>query len=318
MKKLFNYCPVHGYEEEIANYPGGMKKYLADNNLDGLEIYVYGTEPFEKNYAKECVGAHLKFFPYWLDFYQGKCEEVFHQLGSREKVQEYYLGAKSKEEWLEKIRQNIRAALLLEPEYLVWHVADCNLEETFSFDFQHSDEEIIAATCEIINSLEDCLSEDVLLLFENLWWPGLRLRDTQAVEMLFRGIRKKKVGLMLDTGHLMNTNPSLRSEAEGISYIKETVNRLGIYKNYIKGIHLSCSLSGTYREGKSWEERKERTPEFIMGHIANIDQHKNFKEAGLKDLLSFLNPDYLVHELFYDNLKELAEFIQQQSLLLKK
>lgn len=36
---------------------------------------------------------------------------------------------------------------------------------------------------------------------------------------LFEKIKHKNVGIMLDTGHLMNTNPELQTEEDGIEYI---------------------------------------------------------------------------------------------------
>ena len=41
MKQLINYCPVHGYEQEVNAYADGMKGYLKNNKLDGIELYVY-------------------------------------------------------------------------------------------------------------------------------------------------------------------------------------------------------------------------------------------------------------------------------------
>ena len=76
MKQLINYCPVHGYKEEIAAYPGGMNGYLKDSNLDGVELYVYDTKPYEEDYSKWATGVHLKYWPYWLDFWYNNQEEL--------------------------------------------------------------------------------------------------------------------------------------------------------------------------------------------------------------------------------------------------
>lgn len=51
---------------------------------------------------------------------------------------------------------------------------------------------------------------------------------------------------MLDTGHLMNTNPELQTEQDGIEYILKTVKALGEDRKLIRGLHLNCSLSGDY------------------------------------------------------------------------
>ena len=44
----------------------------------------------------------------------------------------------------------------------------------------------------------------------------------------------------------MNTNPSLRSQEEGIEYILRILDGMGSYRDYIRGIHLHYSLSGEY------------------------------------------------------------------------
>lgn len=71
MKQLINYCPVHGYEQEVNAYADGMKGYLKNNKLDGIELYVYQQKPYTSDYREESIGVHLKYWPYWLDFWSG-------------------------------------------------------------------------------------------------------------------------------------------------------------------------------------------------------------------------------------------------------
>ena len=98
----------------------------------------------------------------------------------------------------------------------------------------------------VFNRVADEIPEDVLVLFENLWWPGLRLTDPAVVRAFFEKITHKNVGIMLDTGHLMNTDPSLQSERDGVEYILKIVKALGQDRKLIRGLHLNCSLSGEY------------------------------------------------------------------------
>lgn len=316
MKQLFNYCPVHWYETEMQAYPGQADGFLRANNMDGVELYVYGTEGYPTDYSKQTIGTHLKFWPYWMDFWRGDKAALLHNHGSEQAIYDYHLGAKNNDEWLAVMRKNIQASLLVKPEYFVWHVAHCDFDEIYNFKFKYSDAEVIDATIEIVNSLVQDIPEDVTLLFENLWWPGMRLTDPHMVDRLFCGINKSNIGIMLDTGHLMNTNRELTNENEGVEYICKVAKNLGMYKQYIYGMHLSCSLSGAYLKTKPWEGKIERTPAFTMHHIAQIDQHKHFKEAGLGKLIECINPKYVVHELFYDNLAELAGYLRVQSALL--
>lgn len=69
MKELFNFCPVHDMDKEVATYKGNLAGYLADNKLDGVELFVYDDKPFAVDYTKEAVGVHLKFWPCWLDLW---------------------------------------------------------------------------------------------------------------------------------------------------------------------------------------------------------------------------------------------------------
>ena len=220
--------------------------------------------------------------------------------------------------WLRNIRDNIKAALVENPEYLVWHVAECTFEEVFTFKFEHSDMDVVTAAAAVFNRVADEVPEDVLVLFENLWWPGLRLIEPGIVDRFFCGLKKQNVGIMLDTGHLMNTNISLSNELEAVSFICQTVENLGMYKNYIHGMHLSCSLSGSYQKHSCKAVPESCSMTEIMHHVTSIDQHLIFKESGLKSLIECIEPSYLVHELFYDNLAELSVLVQtQQKLLLK-
>lgn len=316
MKQLFNYCPVHWYETEMSAYPGQANGFLRDSGLDGLELYVYGTEAYPTDYTEQALGVHLKFWPYWMDFWRGNKSALLRNHGDEAAILDYYYGARNNDEWLEVIRKNIQASLLVKPEYLVWHVADCDFDEIYSFKYKYSDAEVIDATIEIVNSITSTIPDETTLLFENLWWPGLRLTDPHMVDRLFSGVKKNNIGIMLDTGHLLNTNLNINSESDGMDYICDMVNKLGAYKDYIYGTHLSCSLSGSYQKGRSWEGKIERTPAFTMNHITNIDQHKNFKDVGLKKLFACIEPRYLVHELYYDSLAELSRYINVQKKLL--
>lgn len=72
------------------------------------------------------------------------------------------------------------------------------------------------------------------------------------------------------------------------------INDLGELKNYIKGIHLNCSLSGDYVLEQIMKYRKsgfavEELTEEVYGHILNIDRHKPFNEKYVKELVDFVN-----------------------------
>lgn len=321
MKQLTNYCPVMNYAEEISKYPNNLAGYCKDNKLDGVELYLYGVEPFTDPCKQETIGVHLKYWPSWMDFWYGNDNRLEKFFPKAEDRKQYFLGATTKEQWLDVIRANIKAALYYEPEYLVWHVADCDYESIYTWDFAYVSEQVLQATVEVFKEIAAEIPKNVQVLFENLWWPGLKLTEPLLVGYFFEEIFKQgyeNVGIMLDTGHLMNTNPALRTEAEGLEYIIEIGKRLGSLKNFVQGFHLSCSLSGIYqrkfiketRDNKQWQYPKDAMS--IMHHITALDQHKPFKERNVAPIVEFYNPRYINHELYYDNMEQLAKYIEIQ------
>ena len=323
MKQLTNYCPVMNYGNEIAAYPGKLSGYCRDNGLEGVELYLYGLEPFQEPCKEETVGVHLKYWPMWMDFWCSNESRMERFFTSSEQRKQYFLGATSKELWLEVIRKNIKAALYYEPEYLVWHVADCDYESLYTWQFAYSSEQVLQASAEVFNEVVACIPKNVKVLFENLWWPGLRLTEPLLVGHVFERLFSQgheNIGIMLDTGHLMNTNPELQVEAEGIRYILKVGEGLGSLKELVQGFHLSCSLSGEYqrkfmadtRANKQWSYPTDGMT--IMNHIVALDQHRPFKEVSTAPLVEFYEPQYVNHELYYDNMAQLAEKLKLQRL----
>ena len=47
--------------------------------------------------------------------------------------------------------------------------------------------------------------------------------------------------------------------------------------------------------------------ETIWKHIGNIDQHKPFTTEAAKRILETIQPEYVVHEVGYDSMKDLCE-----------
>lgn len=125
-------------------------------------------------------------------------------------------------------------------------------------------------------------------------------------------LRDKNVGIMLDTGHLMNTNPELQTEEDGIEYILKTVKALGEDRKLIRGLHLNCSLSGDYV--KTFERVFDSESSNIerMKHVIKIDQHRPFTDKAVQKLLRFIKPDYVVHELAYRDFSDFEKNIEVQ------
>jgi enolase len=140
------------------------------------------------------------------------------------------------------------------------------------------------------------------------------------MQKLIDKINYEKVGFVLDTGHMINTNLEIKNENEAIDYIFETIENLGEMKDYIYGMHLNYSLSGNYvKEFIKTQKITKRTCELdelfkeVCEHIGKIDYHDPFEHEKIKELIESLNIKYLVYELFAPNLEELEDKIKRQN-----
>ena len=168
------------------------------------------------------------------------------------------------------------------------------------------------AAAEVFNQTADCIPENIMVLFENLWWPGLRLLNKETVKLFFDLINRKNVGIMLDTGHLLNTNDKLSSQQQAVDYIYKVILNLGSEAARIKGIHLSCSLSGNYQHYFEHTVPKDINYKILLSHIVSIDQHLPFTSTAIRKILDLLQPEYIVHELNYKDFSQLDTLLPKQ------
>jgi len=316
VKQLFNYCTVPGYEEAIRRTGKTLEEYLAMLGLDGIELLVYRSEPYMRPFEKEAVGAHLRSWYCWYDLWKSKKDRLYQIFKSEEALREYY-GGTQKRAWLLQIRRNIQAALIEKPEYLVYRVEEVTPAEQYSWKFEHTDAEVTKMAARVFNRVYSEVPATTKVLFENTWWPGLRLLDPGIVETFLSSVKFENSGLMLDTGHLLNTNPDLKTEQEGIAYICRVLKELGELRKYIKGVHLSCSLSGDYQKQSPLMIPSLENDARLLSHVCNIDQHLPFTDPAVEKIFELISPDYVVHVLYYDDFNQLAVQIANQKKLLK-
>lgn len=304
-KHLFNYCPIDWYEDELKAKGWDLHGLVGELGVDGIEQFVFSTEPLANNYKDLTVGVHLNYWPYWMDFWLKKAKRLKQQFRNIRERNKYFREAMSCDEWLSVIRRNIGAALSQNPEYLVWHVAEANNEEIFTYQFNYSDREVLTAAADVFNAVCDEIPTQIPVLFENLWWPGLRLTDVRNVKYFFERLQRERVGIMLDTGHLMNTNLRLKNEEEGAEYVCKVYEKLGECRSLVRGVHLSVSLSGAYQRNLSHQVPEKLTVEDVWRHIGNIDQHQPFRTDAAARILETIAPEYVVHEVGYESMQDL-------------
>jgi sugar phosphate isomerase/epimerase len=297
-----------------------LKRFYRDLGLDGLEVMEGGSDEKGIIAADDVIGVHLKYFNDWIGFWRGDTGAVLEEYGSEE-IAAHIFGGLTREAMLDTCRKNLAFAETYSPEYAVFHVSNVSLRQSITREKKYRDEEVVDTVIELINRLFQDQDKNFLLLFENLWWSGLSMTRPEIVRRLLKGVRYKNKGIMLDIGHLLNTNTSLRSLDEGIDYIHRT---LDLYDDlgFIKGVHLHQSLSGEY------VEHTMRHPVTVEGayyekaialhsHIVKIDNHKPFLSEKIGAVLKRTNPEYLVLEFISSHRDEHAGYIKEQMAYLR-
>ena len=295
MLELVNLSNYRTDLDLIDNNATTLARFLHRHELAGLEMML--CEPWDPSvHRRELIqGAHLHFWPSWLDFWRGDTAELLRQFHSEEEIIAIFGGLK-RDDWLARYRDNIRRSVAAGAKYLVLHVCHNRLEEIYDWRFEATSWEVAREACEWINELTPAIPDDVELLLENLWWPGLTLLDRELTAFLLDTIQHPRVGLMLDTGHLMNTNQDLVDEEDGVDYILRVLDRLGNLCGRIRGMHLHCSLSGDYVCRMRQTDRLPRDIMEDMRHVMRIDRHEPFATDTARRLLDYVQPQWLIHE----------------------
>lgn len=318
MLKLMN-LSTYNYDLERFNCDSQqITSFLEKHKMDGVELLnpiMWEESIIPKKIVK---GVHLKYYPTWLDFWNGNKNALLEQFKSMDVVEKYYEGI-SREVMIQHYRKEIEMATKIGAEYVVFHVAHVEVEHTYDYNFTYADYEIIDAGIDLINEIFKNLKTNVRILFENVWWPGFTMLDKNIAFRLLDKVQYPNKGFMLDTAHLMNTNLYLKDEKQGVEYIINTINGLGELKSLIKGIHLNCSLSGEYVRSEI-NKKKLDEKEFTLNpmseetfmHVFRIDSHKPFTDNSAKRLVEVISPEYLVYEFVAGSIGQLEEYIETQ------
>lgn len=316
MLKIINLSTYSYDMDRYNNNCENINKFLKNHNIDAIELFApsgYSEELIPENRIK---GIHLKHFPIWLDFWNGNKKGMLEDFDSVEGIINNY-GGSDKKAIINQYKEEIKLSERLNAEYVVFHVSNTKLKHCYNYNFTYTDKDVIDASIELVNEIFKDLDTGVTILFENLWWPGLRMVDKKLVKYFIESIEYENKGFMLDTGHLLNTNLNIDTEEEGIDYLLEIIDELGDLKSYIKGIHLSKSISSKYVKNQilKYENLEINYSEMIKDiifHILKIDEHKPFTNKKIKKLIDIINPKYLVYEFITTSLDELSDFINIQ------
>lgn len=308
---------VFDYDMERYKNQTDLKNFYQCRGIDGLELQLLWDKALpDKIIQKDIVGVHTRMYPYWIDLWMDNWPKLIQEFDSVENVETYYQG-KTKDVIINRLSGELDRAQALGVSYVVFHVSDCRFSEVWGKTSENRDKDVIDQACKLINELLSNKHYTFDFLVENLWWAGFTMTNPQLTERLLAGIKTEKKGIMFDTGHLLHTNTALRTQRESIEYIEKILEKHGDLCQWIKGVHLNQSLTGTYVKQtvkhppglkKDFWKRFEQ----CMLHIFAIDQHLPFTEAGICQILETIDPEYLTLEMMSKTREELALKLDEQ------
>lgn len=300
------------------NSSNQLRNFLKNVDIDGLEIIRCGGS---KAIQPDMVtGVHLPFFNFWMDYYNKNEKRVLREFGDSKVARKFY---QYEPDELHKYFLEDLEFANIHSEYAVFHVGDISNLDYLTKTYYYTDEEVLESSAKIINKMLDNSNFSKWLLFENLYFPGLQFNDIQLAKKFLSSIKYEKIGFMLDIGHLMNTNTSIKTEDEGWEYVEKVFRDFGSLKDYFKGIHLHVSVSGEDRErlqknppklSKNFHKRFEE----IYSYVSKIDQHEISTSYLARKIIDTISPEYLVLEYKATKRDEIEEKAIKQMKNLKK
>lgn len=313
MKHLFCHSVYH-QEEGLEGSAEEVIASLRGIGADGLELLV-GYSPADPVYGGAVTGVHLPYATDWFSAWNGTAE--FEGLSDRD-VRYTFFG-RDREGMVASIRSAVEHASALSPEYGVMHAGSVRLDSIFTDD-RGQDEAVLAAFCEMMNSVASGLPGNDFpfrILFENLWWPGLRLTDPKEMSVLQDNLEFGNWGLCLDTGHMMAAAGGYTDEREAGEGLLEIFSEYPEeMKERISAVHLHSAVSTERPEAPAVDGGigHDRLMSLAYDYVSRLDPHRPFRTDICRRIVDELDPAYVTHELPSAGLRERKElFVLQRS-----
>lgn len=313
MKVQFNMTTSSEDLDRFANREELLEQM---NGFDGVELMQFEDDARGILPKERVIGLHMGYFPYWLDFWNGDMNAVVRELDSMENAWQIYGGA-DRSAICSRLLGDLECAHHWGAEYVVFHVSDATVAESFRLEYHHTDEEVIDATVELLNEVFAQEDGGTALLVENLWQPWFTFTRPEMTRRLLDGIRYPNKGIMLDTGHLLHTNLDLRTQEQGLQYIHSLLDDHGELCRHIRGVHLNQSLTGEY-----CKQTQRSLPDLsgpyaercgkMFWHAFAVDKHLPFTCPGVDRLVERIAPEYLTFEFITENRSQHREYLAAQ------
>lgn len=307
MHELINFSV---YPVDIGHFHddwSAVAAFVHSQGVDGLELLIGETPPPVAEIPPGLITAvHLPFWISWLAGWQGHSPLL--PTDEHALLAQRLYGGQCAADLVALLRKHWQHAALLHPAYMVFHVCHVELADTFTRAYSYTDAEVCMAAADLLNATAAMFPDGeppVRLFLENLWWPGLTFTNPDAVAALVERLQFSNWAFVLDTGHLMNNNPTLEDEVQGIEYVLETVAQLPpAICARIEGVHLHTSLSGAYQQQALrrglpdtfdqmtlWEQYG-----LVHQHVSQIDLHQPFTHSRCAEMIAALQPQFVTHE----------------------
>lgn len=306
MQELINFSLHPGDIGRFNNDWDAVAAYVQAHGVAGIELLIGHTPPPDTRAPPSLVGGvHLPYWISWLATWQGHAPAL---PTADAWLFERLYGGQCAADLVNQLRQDWQHAALLRPAYMVFHVCHIEIAHTFTYTYPYTSAEVCAATAALLNATAATFPDGeppVRLWLENLWWPGLTFTDPAHVVALAEALHFTNWGFVLDTGHLMNTNPALTTQAQGIDYILAMLAQLPAdLRDRIEGIHLNASLSGAYQQQAVVRGRPNGFDHMPLAeqyrlareHVAQLDLHQPFTSPRCAEIIAAVQPQVVTHE----------------------
>ena len=289
---------------------------------DGIELLT-GYSAVDPSQWPDAPSVHLPYTVDWYSVWKGRLE--IPEGMSDEQVRFFSYG-RNRQQIIDSVRNGIECARPLNPAYGVLHAGSANIDELLSERYSDTDLDVLTAFAEIVNEAVSSFPSGeppFRLMFENQWWPGLRMLDGKDYKILCDRIEFENWGLCLDTGHLLVTTQRSKDELQAIDLLT------GIFEGYPKDmiddigvIHLHVNTSADYI--RNFDAPKDFLKMSIderlnigYGFVGGMDQHRPFTVKEVTRITDILKPDFVTHEMgAHDADRRDADYQKQRSLFL--